>query len=386
LLGGFLNDQGLGLKDGEVLKRQAMGGLEFQHGNQDASTEALGGEARSDVYESETFKAGVAAQLRELERLRRLARPLAMTIFAFLGLLAALLLYNWIRLEALTTLVQNRVERVGAGQAGLQEDIDKQRAALNHAIQQMASPSQAPLTVSSPGKESEDRAPAPPVYVQRKEAKASKQHQAEPQAASSHGTGRTVPERDRPVAASPEPSAAVPAVKQERAEVHRNPPPAPPDPLPSVQGGSPPPTEQAPPPQERLVAVQKDQREGGESSDAGSSQLDTVIARNHDEIEGLRKLGKRDYIEFALVRSANRQEVAPNISLQLKKVDLKRSRCSLDIYAEDYEFPTDLAIYEPVTVPVRAMWESVVLVINKMGRDSVVGYLSARKGVLGAGR
>jgi len=363
-----------------------MGGLEFQHGNQDASTEALGSEARSDVYESETFKAGVTTQLRELERLRRLARPLALTIFAFLGLFAALLLYNWIRLQELTTLVQSRQERVGAAQAALQEDIDKQRAALSHAIQQMASPSQTPPTVSSPGKESEDRAPAPSVYVQRKQAKASKQYPAEPHAASSHGTGRMVPEQDRPVAASPELSGAVPTMNQERADVHRNPPAAPPDPLPSVQGNSPPPSEQASPPQQGLVAIQKDQHEGGESSDAGSSQLDTAVAHNHDEIEGLRKLGKRDYIEFTLVRSANRQEVAPNISLQLKKVDLKRSRCSLDIYAEDYEFPTDLAINEPVTVRVRAMWESVELVINKMGRDTVVGYLSARKGVLGAAR
>jgi hypothetical protein len=240
--------------------------------------------------------------------------------------------------------------------------------------------------VSSPGKESGDRAAAPPVYVQRKPAKASKQNQAEPQVAPSHATGRMVPVQERPAAASPEPSGAVPAMDQERAEVHRSPPVAHPDPPPSVEGSSPPPAEQAPPPQQGLEAIQKDQPEGGASSDARSSQLDKAIAHSHDEIEGLRKLGKRDYIEFTLVRSANRQEVAPNISLQLRKVDLKRSHCALDIYAEDYEFPADLVINEPVTVPVRAMWESVELVINKMGKDTVVGYLSARKGVLGAGR
>jgi len=363
-----------------------MGGLEFQHGNQDASTDVLGSDARSDVNESETFRAGVATQLRELERLRRLARPLAATIFALLGLLAALLLYNWIRLEELTTLVQNRQARVGAAQGALQEDSDKKRATLNHAIQQMASPSQAPPVVSSPGKESEERAPAPPVFVEQKQAKTSKQPQPEPQAAPSHGTGRMVPVQERPVAATPEPSGAGPAMDQERAEVHRTPPAAPADPPLGVQASSPPPTEQASPPQPGLVETQNDQREGGGSSNARSSQLDTAVARNHDEVEGLRKLGKRDYIEFTLVRSANRQEVAPNISLQLRKVDLKRSRCSLDVYAEDYEFPTDLTINEPVTVPVRAMWESVELVINKMGKDTVVGYLSARKGVLGAER
>ena len=114
------------------------------------------------------------------------------------------------------------------------------------------------------------------------------------------------------------------------------------------------------------------------------TQADTVIARDHNEVERLRKLGRRDYIEFTLVRSGNRQEVAPDIKLELKKVDSKRLRCAVNIYAEDYEYPTDLGINEPVVFPVRAMWESVELVINKVGKDTVGGYLTARKGVLAA--
>ena len=111
-----------------------------------------------------------------------------------------------------------------------------------------------------------------------------------------------------------------------------------------------------------------------------------MIARDHNDIERLRKLGARDYVEFTLVHSDTRQEVAPDISLQLKKVDSKRLRCALNIYAEGYEFPADLAINEPLVFPIRAMWDSVELVINKMGKDSVVGYLSARKGVLEVAR
>jgi len=348
--------------------------------------EELGSETRLDVNDSETLKAGVASELRQVERLRRLARPLAFTIFGLLGLLAALLLYTWMRLEELTTLVQHREERAAAAQAALQEVIDKQRAALNRAIQQMASPSEAPPQVSSPGKESGGGAPEPTVHVQRNETKASKQHQPEPRAAPSHGTGQTVPEQGRPVAARPEPSGAVPAMGQEPAEDRQNPPATPRDPLPDVQASSPPPTEQALPAQQGLEATEKEQPENVGSSDARPSQLDTAVARNHDEIERLRKLGKRDYLEFTLVRSGNRQAVAPDISLELRKVDLKRSRCSLDIYAEDYEFPTELGINEPVMVRVRAMWDSVELVINKMGKDTVVGYLSAPKGVLGGGK
>ena len=363
-----------------------MGGLEFQHGNQDASTEEFGSEVRPEVTESETLKAGVVSELRQVERLRRLARPLAFTIFALLGLLAALMLYTWMRLEELGTLVQHREERAAATQAALQEGIDKQRAALKQAVQQMASPTEAPPQASSSAKESRESEPPPVVHVQRDQAKAGKQHQPEPRPAPSYGTGQMAPEQDRPVAASPGPSEAVPAKGQEPAQVHQNPPATPRDPPPGDQGSSPPPTEQAPAAQQGLEAIEKEQSEGGGNSDARSSQLDTAVARNHDEVERLRKLGKRDYIEFTLVRSGNRQQVAPEISLELRKVDLKRSRCSLDVYAEDYEFPTDLGINEPVMVRVRAMWDSVELVINKMGKNAVVGYLSAPKGVLGGAK
>lgn len=363
-----------------------MGELQFQHGNQDASTDEFGSEARPEVNDSETLKAGVASELRQVERLRRLARPLAFTVFALLGLLAALMLYTWMRLEELTTLVQHREERAAAAQAAVQEAVDKQRAALKQALQQMAPPSEAPPQASSPAKESKEVAPAPAVHMQRNQASASKQHQPEPHPAPSRGTGQRAPEQDRPVATGPGPSQAVPAMGQKPAEVHQNPPATPRDPLPADQGSSPPPTEQALPAQQEPEVIEKEQPEGGGNSDARPSQLDTAVARNHDEIERLRKLGKRDYIEFRLVRSANRQQVAPEISLELRKVDLKRSRCSLDVYAEDYEFPTDLGINEPVMVRVQAMWESVELVINKMGKDTVVGYLSAPKGVLGGGK
>jgi hypothetical protein len=141
------------------------------------------------------------------------------------------------------------------------------------------------------------------------------------------------------------------------------------------------PSGQGPSARQGVEVAQNDQHDAAEPSGMRVARADAVIARDHDEIERLRRLGRRDYIEFTLVRSGSRQEVAPDISLELKKVDSKRLRCAVNIYAEDYEYPTDLGIYEPVVFPVRAMWESVELVINKVGKDTVGGYLSARKGV-----
>ena len=126
--------------------------------------------------------------------------------------------------------------------------------------------------------------------------------------------------------------------------------------------------------------------EASESADLAGARpgpADTAIARDHNEIERLRQLGKRDYVEFTLLRSDSRRPVAPDISLELKKIDSKRLRCALNVYADDYRFSADLGINEPFVFPIRAMWESVELVINKVGKDSVGGYLAARKGVLG---
>jgi hypothetical protein len=176
------------------------------------------------------------------------------------------------------------------------------------------------------------------------------------------------------------------AMRQDSTAIYQNPPAIRRDPSANRQGTSLPPTSGDLSANQISEAIQSEPRKSAGTSGMKLSQPDSAIARDHDEIEKLRKLGERDYVEFTLARSDARQEVAPDISLQLKKVDSKRLRCALNIYAEDSEFPTSLAINEPLVFPIRAMWESVELVINKMGKDTVAGYLSARKGVLASGR
>ena len=49
-----------------------------------------------------------------------------------------------------------------------------------------------------------------------------------------------------------------------------------------------------------------------------------LIARNHDEVEELKRLGERDIFEFTLNKSAKAPEHVGPIQVQLKKTDTKK--------------------------------------------------------------
>jgi hypothetical protein len=345
-----------------------------------------GREATPGVHDSETFKAPIVPDPNLVAQLQSTARRLALIVFALLGLLVVFQLYNWRRLEELTTLGKQHEKLSADAQATLQEEIERQRAALDQALHQRASLGQAHPKAISPGREIGNQRTAAAVHEQLKYAKARKEPRAEHQSAPSTGTSRSVDVRDSRATAREASSRGVSAMRQDATAIYPDPPAIRREPSANRQGTSPPPTSRDLSANQALDAIQNEPRKSAGTSGMKLTQPDTAIAHDHNEIEKLRTLGERDYVEFTLLRSNTRQEVAPDISLQLRKVDSKRLSCELSIYADDYEFPINLAINQPAVFPIRAMWESVELVIYKMGRKTVVGYLSARKGVLATGR
>jgi DNA repair exonuclease SbcCD ATPase subunit len=104
----------------------------------------------------------------------------------------------------------------------------------------------------------------------------------------------------------------------------------------------------------------------------------TLIARNHDELEILKHKGDRNYYEFTL----NKGEKKPvsTVSLELKKADVKRSRYTLNVYADDKKIEKkDKGLNEPVqfyTGKDNLLYE---LVINSVDKNQVKGYVSTPK-------
>jgi len=105
-----------------------------------------------------------------------------------------------------------------------------------------------------------------------------------------------------------------------------------------------------------------------------------LIARNHDEVEELKRLGERDIFEFTLNKAAKGPDHVGPIQVQLKKVDPKKYKFTVNVVADDKIIEKkDRTAGEPIQFylrGVRAPYEIVVFDVNK---DSVKGYLSTPK-------
>src|SRR5712671_5377612 len=109
------------------------------------------------------------------------------------------------------------------------------------------------------------------------------------------------------------------------------------------------------------------------------SELGTLIARNHDEIDQLRRLGERDYVEFTIAGKNKPQKVG-NLTVELKGVNEKRSQFSVAMTAEDRRIEKkNRNMNEPIFFYISGTKIPEELVINKLGKDTVSGYVSIPK-------
>ncbi|HUI51811.1 MAG TPA: hypothetical protein VLV88_05570 [Terriglobales bacterium] len=105
-----------------------------------------------------------------------------------------------------------------------------------------------------------------------------------------------------------------------------------------------------------------------------------LIARNHDEVEQLKRLGERNYYEFTIPKSKSPQRVGP-IQIKLNKTNEKKSMYTMTVYADDREIEKkDRTMGEPVQFYVRgsrtAPYEIVVFTVQK---NNISGYLATPK-------
>ena len=109
------------------------------------------------------------------------------------------------------------------------------------------------------------------------------------------------------------------------------------------------------------------------------SEIGTLIARNHDEIDQLRRLGERDYVEFTIAGKNKPQKVG-NLTVELKGINEKRSQFSVAMTAEDRRIEKkNRNMNEPIFFYLSGTKIPEELVINKLGKDTVSGYVSIPK-------
>ncbi len=129
----------------------------------------------------------------------------------------------------------------------------------------------------------------------------------------------------------------------------------------------------------KVVAVRTDLDATRDDLKMARSEMGTLIARNHDEIDQLRRLGERDYVEFTITGKNKPQKVA-NVTVELKGVNEKKNQYSVAMTVEDKKFDKkNRALNEPVFFYTSGTKIPEEIVINKVSKDTISGYVSVPK-------
>ena len=108
-------------------------------------------------------------------------------------------------------------------------------------------------------------------------------------------------------------------------------------------------------------------------------EFGTLIAKNHDEVEELRRLGERDYYEFTINKKNTREKVG-NVMVELRGTNTKKSQYNVTIFVDDqHHEKKNLSANEPLYFFQTGARAPLEFVVNQVAKDKIVGYLSAPK-------
>ena len=108
-------------------------------------------------------------------------------------------------------------------------------------------------------------------------------------------------------------------------------------------------------------------------------EFGTLIAKNHDEVEELRRLGERDYYEFTINKKDQRQKVG-DLMIELRGVNPKKNVYTIAMYVDDSRYEKkNRSVNEPIYFFTRGTRAPMELTVNQVGKDKIAGYLSVPK-------
>jgi hypothetical protein len=125
------------------------------------------------------------------------------------------------------------------------------------------------------------------------------------------------------------------------------------------------------------VAKNRADLEGNISSTR--DELNGSIAKTHEELVALAKRGERSYFEFDLSKSKQFQRVGP-LTLSLRKADTKHKSYDVEMIVDDNQLTKKkVNLYEPIWIHSENESQPVQVVVNKIEKNEVHGYVSAPK-------
>jgi hypothetical protein len=128
---------------------------------------------------------------------------------------------------------------------------------------------------------------------------------------------------------------------------------------------------------EDLVAKNRTDLETSLSST--KDELNGSIAKTHEELVVLQKRGERNYFEFDLSKSKQFQRFGP-LTLSLRHTDTKHMNYDLNMVVDDNQLAKKhVNLYEPIWIHTESEGQPVQVVVNKITKNFVHGYISAPK-------
>jgi len=126
-----------------------------------------------------------------------------------------------------------------------------------------------------------------------------------------------------------------------------------------------------------LVAKNRSDLEGSLSST--KDELNGSIARTHEDLVVLQKRGERNYFEFDLTKSKQFQRFGP-LTLSLRRTDAKHMNYDVSMVVDDNQLNKKrVNLFEPIWIHTENESQPVQIVVNKISKNSVHGYISAPK-------
>jgi TonB family protein len=113
----------------------------------------------------------------------------------------------------------------------------------------------------------------------------------------------------------------------------------------------------------------------------GKGEVVPATARTHEELVALAHRADRDYFEFNLSHPKAQQKVG-TITIELDKTDTKRNVFTVTLMFDDKPHVyRDKPMNEALYFYVQGASSAEELVVNKLGKDSIAGYISTPKGL-----
>ncbi len=106
-----------------------------------------------------------------------------------------------------------------------------------------------------------------------------------------------------------------------------------------------------------------------------------LIARNHEELEQLKRMGERDYYEFTLNGKGQKEHVGQT-QIELRGASAKKHQYTVALYVDDMRLEKkNKSINEPIYFYAGGSRQPMELVVNQVSDKKISGYLSAPKAI-----